>query len=97
METFSIQNIIEGQAVGISITGMSIVFSGLILISVYIAILPKILDFLQKPSPNKKQIPPNLNQKRKRRQKHLLNPLISKPMILPVSLDWYSNWSTNEP
>lgn len=48
METFSIQNIIDGQAIGVSITGMSIVFTGLLLISFYIALLPKILDFLSR-------------------------------------------------
>ena len=46
MEKFNIQNIIDGQALGISITGMSIVFFGLLFISLYIAVLPKILDYL---------------------------------------------------
>jgi hypothetical protein len=46
METFSIQNVINGQAIGISITGMAIVFVGLVLISGYIALLPVVLTLL---------------------------------------------------
>jgi Na+-transporting methylmalonyl-CoA/oxaloacetate decarboxylase gamma subunit len=45
MEKFNVQNIIDGQAIGISITGMSIVFSGLLLISIYIWLLPNILKW----------------------------------------------------
>ena len=43
---FSIENVISGGAIGISITGMAIVFSGLVLISLAIAVLPKALDFV---------------------------------------------------
>ena len=54
MDTFNVQNIIDGQAISVSITGMSIVFCGLLLISGYIAILPVILDyFLEKISKRK--------------------------------------------
>ncbi|MBU2512074.1 OadG family protein [bacterium] len=45
MNSFNIQNIIDGQAINISLTGMSIVFAGLVLISSYIALLPVILQF----------------------------------------------------
>ncbi|MBU2646990.1 OadG family protein [bacterium] len=38
------QNIIAGNGIGISITGMIIVYSGLMLISIFIAILPRILN-----------------------------------------------------
>lgn len=55
MEKFSFQNIIDGQALGISVTGMSIVFAGLLLISIYITILPRILDFLDQ-SRSKKEL-----------------------------------------
>jgi len=44
MNTFSIQNIIDGQAIWISLTGMSIVFCGLVLITIAIALLPSILE-----------------------------------------------------
>ena len=44
---FSTQNTIDGQGVGIAITGMLIVFSTLILISLFIFILPKILEMLK--------------------------------------------------
>ncbi len=37
------QNVIDGHGIGISITGMLIVFSGLTLISLFITALPKIL------------------------------------------------------
>ncbi len=46
MNSFSIQNIIDGQALSISITGMAIVFSGLVLISAFIALLPVFLEYL---------------------------------------------------
>ncbi len=48
IKAFDVQNIINGDAIGISLTGMLIVFSGLLFISIYIAILPKILAFLSK-------------------------------------------------
>jgi len=41
---FSWQNVIDGNGIGITITGMLIVFAGLILISLFIAALPKILE-----------------------------------------------------
>ena len=37
------QNVIAGNGLGISLTGMVIVFCGLMLISLFIALLPKIL------------------------------------------------------
>ena len=48
MDTFNLQNIITHGGIAISITGMLIVFSGLLIISFYIALLPKLLNFLQK-------------------------------------------------
>ena len=38
------QNVIDGQGIGITLTGMLIVFSGLALISLFILILPKLLE-----------------------------------------------------
>ncbi len=40
---FSWQNIIDGNGIGITITGMMIVFSGLLFISLFIAVLPRVL------------------------------------------------------
>ena len=40
---YSFQNIVEGQGVDIAITGMSIVFTALALISLFIFTLPRIL------------------------------------------------------
>jgi len=40
---FSWQNVINGNGIGITITGMLIVFSGLLLISLFITALPRIL------------------------------------------------------
>lgn len=37
-------NVLEGHGIGISITGMLIVFSGLSLISLFIVALPRVLD-----------------------------------------------------
>ena len=48
MELFSVQNIINGNGIAISIGGMSIVFGGLLIISIYIALLPKILAIFGK-------------------------------------------------
>ena len=41
-----IENITANNGIGVAITGMSIVFVALVLISVYIALLPKILNKL---------------------------------------------------
>ena len=43
---FSIENIIAGNAIVISLTGMAIVFSGLALISIFINFLPAILNLI---------------------------------------------------
>jgi len=43
---FGLQSISDGQGVGIAMTGMSIVFVALALISVFIALLPRILRVL---------------------------------------------------
>ena len=45
-ESSGLQNVVDGQAVGIAITGMLIVFSALVLITIFITALPKILDLL---------------------------------------------------
>jgi Na+-transporting methylmalonyl-CoA/oxaloacetate decarboxylase gamma subunit len=44
---FSGQNIIDSQGVSIAVTGMLIVFSTLIIISLFIAVLPRILEILK--------------------------------------------------
>ncbi len=56
MDAFNVQNILDGQAIGVSLTGMSIVFSGLLLISIYIALLPNILNFLSNIGRKKKAV-----------------------------------------
>lgn len=43
---FSLQNIVEADGISISITGMLIVFSGLLLLSLYIKWLPRVLEIL---------------------------------------------------
>ena len=43
---FSIQNIIDGQGIPIAITGMLIVFCVLALISLFIAVFPKLTAWL---------------------------------------------------
>ena len=48
---FNVQNIEDGQGLGIALTGMIIVFSVLTLISVFIVILPKILAVVAKKFP----------------------------------------------
>lgn len=40
-------NVIAGNGIGITITGMLIVFSGLALISFFISVLPRILEYRQ--------------------------------------------------
>lgn len=55
---FSWQNVIDGNGLGITITGMLIVFSGLLLISLFIAALPKLLA-LKESKPEKKPTPIN--------------------------------------
>ncbi len=48
---FSVQNIEDGQGLGIALTGMVIVFSVLTLISVFIVLLPKVLAVVAKKFP----------------------------------------------
>ncbi len=43
MEAFSVQNIVQGNGMAISLTGMAIVFSGLIFITIFIQLLPILL------------------------------------------------------
>lgn len=54
MGTTSLQNIFTHGGIPISITGMLIVFTGLLIISLYIRLLPKILTFLEKDNLSKK-------------------------------------------
>ncbi|MBU2647098.1 OadG family protein [bacterium] len=44
MNAFNIQNIIQGSGISISLTGMAIVYSGLLIITIFIQLLPGILD-----------------------------------------------------
>jgi Na+-transporting methylmalonyl-CoA/oxaloacetate decarboxylase gamma subunit len=39
-----IDNVITGHGVGIAITGMTVVFAGLVLVSLYIRVLPRVLE-----------------------------------------------------
>ena len=47
---FSWLNVVAGNGIGITLTGMLIVFSGLALISFFIFILPKVLDWSFRPA-----------------------------------------------
>lgn len=52
---FDWQNVINGDGIGITITGMLIVFCGLILISLYIAYLPRALALLDRDKDRKRE------------------------------------------
>lgn len=39
-----LERIIEGQGFGIALTGMTVVFVGLVLVSLFIAVLPRVLE-----------------------------------------------------
>ncbi|MBI9109820.1 OadG family protein [Maridesulfovibrio ferrireducens] len=45
---FSWQHVVNGDGVALSITGMSIVFVALMLVSLYIAMLPRLAGFFNK-------------------------------------------------
>lgn len=49
--TFNVQNIIDGQGIEIALAGMAIVFIVLALISLFIALLPRILVLIAKKFP----------------------------------------------
>jgi len=49
-----IENILEQEGIGIAITGMSIVFTALLLITFYIAFLPTLLKQLDRVLPEEK-------------------------------------------
>jgi len=44
--TFNWQNVIDGEGVGISVTGMLIVFCALLFITVFISLLPHVLKIV---------------------------------------------------
>jgi Na+-transporting methylmalonyl-CoA/oxaloacetate decarboxylase gamma subunit len=46
MQRFSFQNVLDAEGISLAVIGMLIVFSALTLISLFIAALPKVLDFL---------------------------------------------------
>lgn len=48
METMSLQNIIDANGINLSLTGMSIVFTGLALIALYISVLPRCVALFSK-------------------------------------------------
>ena len=45
---FSWNNVVVGNGLGMALVGMTIVFAGLVSISAYIALLPKLLDVFHK-------------------------------------------------
>ncbi|HSJ07464.1 MAG TPA: OadG family protein [Longimicrobiales bacterium] len=40
----SIDNVLTGHGLGIAVTGMTVVFAGLVLVSLYIRVLPRVLE-----------------------------------------------------
>ncbi|MGK5091191.1 OadG family protein [Deltaproteobacteria bacterium TL4] len=48
MNSFSVQNIIDGQGIEITLTGMLIVFLGLLCVSFFIAAIPHVLKLLER-------------------------------------------------
>ncbi|MBF0196323.1 MAG: OadG family protein [Planctomycetes bacterium] len=57
---FSFQNIIDNDGISLSLTGMAIVFTGLTIISLFIAALPKVLNFLDNLVAGKKDEPQSM-------------------------------------
>ena len=55
---FSWDNVVSGRGIEISLTGMFIVFSALVLISLYIALVPRILAVLAPILPPEKEHSP---------------------------------------
>jgi len=54
MKAFSLLNIIDGNGIAISLTGMAIVYGGLVVISLFIQFLPNVIAlFVRKPAPQK--------------------------------------------
>ncbi len=60
---FNAENIISGGAIGISITGMAIVFCGLVLISLFITALPAVLDIISRIAEGRKEAKAQSSQK----------------------------------
>lgn len=46
--SFSYQNILDGQGFALALTGMTIVFIALLMVSAFIALLPRILVFVNR-------------------------------------------------
>jgi Na+-transporting methylmalonyl-CoA/oxaloacetate decarboxylase gamma subunit len=53
---FSVQNIVEGQGIPIAITGIGIVFCVLALISLFIALLPKLTSIVGRYFPESEDV-----------------------------------------
>ncbi len=63
---FNIDNVISGDALSISLTGMAIVFCGLLLISLFIRLLPVVLELISRVFPDKDKIA-TLQEKKERK------------------------------
>jgi hypothetical protein len=44
-----IENVVDGHGFGIALTGMTVVFAGLVLVSAYITVLPKVFEWAGRP------------------------------------------------
>jgi oxaloacetate decarboxylase gamma subunit len=67
MNALDINNIVAGNGITISLTGMSIVFSGLLLISFSLWLLPRVIALLERGNPmlaeaEKTETSPSTNQ-----------------------------------
>ena len=52
------QHVIDGQGLSVSLTGMLIVFLSLVIISTFIALLPRLLSVVARVFPEKEERPP---------------------------------------
>ena len=71
--TSSFQNVLDADGIGIAITGMSIVFAGLVLISLFIASLPRLLGKVEKEVARKRAA--KIARKEDRRPKTITDPI----------------------
>ncbi len=87
MELFRLQNIIDGNGITISLGGMSIVFVGLLIISIYIALLPKILNLFSKEKKETVEVPESLEAKYSKKREIDINKDIASVIGLVLQME----------
>ena len=86
---FSFQNVIAGDGIGISITGMFVVFFGLSFISGYIRLLPEVLNKIDQLFSPKPRVSPASAEKKANQEKNESDKPEDEDLLAAISLVVY--------